>query len=88
MKFDLGLCNISIFPLKSPPSGIGGNTQVAETQIVTIETVAGTIKFQFFMANRYFDNHWYKSLTDTAQKLAKSSSTRRITSCREHIHFT
>ena len=65
-------------PLKSPPSGVGGNTQLAETQIAKIETVAGTIKFQFFMVNRYFDKHRYKLLTNTAQKLGKSIATVKI----------
>ena len=65
-------------PLKSPPSGIGGNTQLAETQIAANETVVRTIKFQFFMVNRYFDKHRYKLLTDTAQKLGKSNVTVKI----------
>ena len=61
-------------PLKSPPSGIGGNTQFAETQIAANETVVRTIKFQFFMVNRYFDKHRYELLTNTAQKLGRSNA--------------
>ena len=69
-------------PLKSPPSGIGGNTQVAETQIAANENVVRTIKFQFFMVNRYFDKHRYKLLTNTAQNLVKSNATVKIISRR------